>query len=81
MFCGNTEAGGNALMFAMTRMRRVLKGRTFTDPVALKRDLSKVYAAQGHHGNPGCARPSRERAGRRDNAIWLLYAKKTDHDV
>ena len=45
VFAANSESGGNALMYAMTAYAlKALKGRTFTDPVALNDALfAEVY--------------------------------------
>ncbi len=80
VFAANSEAGGNALMFAMTaHALKALKGRTFTDPVALNDELFEEVYAYGKRitGNPKL-RPTfalNALVGV-DNAAWLLYAKE-----
>jgi len=80
VFAANSEAGGNALMFAMTaHALRVLKGRSFTDPVALNDELFKEVYAYGKAitGNPRLRQTFALNAlVGVDNAIWLLYAKE-----
>ena len=80
VFVSNSEAGGNALMFAMTaHALRVLKGRTFSDPVALNDELFKEVYEYGKKiaSNPKL-RPTfalNALVGV-DNAAWLLFAKE-----
>ena len=80
VFVGNSESGGNALMFAMTaHALRVLKGQTFTDPVALNDALFEEVYRYGRE-------ITRMKGLRQtfalnalvgvDNAAWLLYAKE-----
>ncbi len=80
VFASNTESGGNALMFAMTSYAlRVLKGRTFTDPVALNDELFKEVYEYGKAitGNPKLRQTFALNAlVGVDNAAWLLYAKE-----
>jgi len=84
VFASNTEAGGNALMFAMTaHALRVLKGRSFTDPVALNDELFKeVY----EYGKTITRMPKLRQTFALnalvgvDNAAWLLYAKENGID-
>jgi L-alanine-DL-glutamate epimerase-like enolase superfamily enzyme len=79
VFAANSEAGGNALMFAMTaHALRVLKGQTFTDPVALNDALfEEVY----RYGKQIARMPNLRQTFALnalvgvDNAAWLLYAK------
>ena len=80
LFASNSEAGGNALMFAMTAYAlRVLKGRRFTDPVALNDELFKeVY----EYGKKITCNPKLRQTFALnalvgvDNAAWLLFAKE-----
>ncbi len=80
VFASNSEAGGNALMFAMTaHALRVLKGRTFTDPVALNDELFKEVYAYGKKIT--CNPKLRQTFALNalvgvDNAAWLLFAKE-----
>lgn len=80
VFAANSEQGGNALMFAMTaHALRVLKGRTFTDPVALNDDLFEEVYAYGKQitGLPKLRQTFALNAlVGVDNAAWLLYAKE-----
>ncbi len=80
VFAANTEAGGNALMFAMTaHALKILKGRTFSDPVALNDELFKEVYAYGKQitGNPKLRQTFALNAlVGVDNAAWLLYAKE-----
>ena len=80
LFAANSEAGGNALMFAMTAYAlRVLKGRRFTDPVALNDELyQEVY----EYGKRITCNPKLRQTFALnalvgvDNAAWLLFAKE-----
>ncbi len=80
VFASNTEAGGNALMFALTaHALRVMKGRTFSDPVALNDELFKEVYEYGKRitGNPKLRQTFALNAlVGVDNAAWLLYAKE-----
>lgn len=80
VFAANSEAGGNALMFAMTAYAlKLLKGRTFTDPVSLNDELFKeVYTyGQAITCNPRLRQTFALNAlVGVDNAAWLLYAKE-----
>ncbi len=80
VFAANSESGGNALLFAMTsHALNLLKGRSFTDPVALNDELFReVY----QYGKKICGAPKlRQTLALNalvgvDNAVWLLYAKE-----
>ena len=80
VFAANSESGGNALMYAMTAYAlKALKGRTFTDPVALNDALfAEVYEyGKAVTGN----RKLRQTFALNalvgvDNAAWLLFAKE-----
>lgn len=80
VFASNSEAGGNALMFAMTAYAlRVLKGRTFTDPVQLNDELFKEVYEYGK--KISCNPKLRQTFALNalvgvDNAAWLLFAKE-----
>jgi L-alanine-DL-glutamate epimerase-like enolase superfamily enzyme len=80
VFAANSEAGGNALMFAMTAYAlKILKGRTFTDPVALNDELFKEVYAYGQRitGLPKLRQTFALNAlVGVDNAAWLLFAKE-----
>jgi len=80
VFAANSEQGGNALMFAMTAYAlKILKGRTFTDPVALNDALFKEVYAYGREitRNPKLRQTFALNAlVGVDNAAWLLYAKE-----
>jgi L-alanine-DL-glutamate epimerase-like enolase superfamily enzyme len=80
VFASNSEAGGNALMFAMTaHALKILKGRTFSDPVALNDELFKEVYAYGKEitRNPKLRQTFALNAlVGVDNAAWLLYAKE-----
>ena len=78
VFADHSEAGGNALMYAMTeRALQLMKGNTFTDPLQLLDDLlEEVYTY-------GKKITGRERLRKTfalnalvsvDNAAWLMYA-------
>ena len=80
VFAANSEAGGNALMFAMTaHALKILKGRTFTDPVALNDELFKEVYEYGKKitGMPKLRQTFALNAlVGVDNAAWLLFAKE-----
>lgn len=80
VFAQNSEAGGNALMFAMTAYAlRALKGRTFTDPVALNDELFAEVYEYGRKitGLKGLRQTFALNAlVGVDNAVWLLFAKE-----
>lgn len=80
VFAEHSESAGNALMFAMTaHALRLLKGQTFTDPVALNDALfEEVY----RYGKQITRHPKLRQTFALnalvgvDNAAWLLYAKE-----
>lgn len=80
VFQANSESGGNALLFAMTNYAlKIIKGRSFTDPVAFNDQIFReVYA----YGKEICSMPNlRQTLALNalvgvDNAVWLLYAKE-----
>jgi L-alanine-DL-glutamate epimerase-like enolase superfamily enzyme len=78
VFAAHSESGGNSLMYAMTEYgSRLLKGVTFTDPVALLDEIwPKVFA----YGKKICGKDDLRQTFALnalvgvDNAVWLLYA-------
>ncbi|MFO7936478.1 MAG: enolase C-terminal domain-like protein [Kiritimatiellia bacterium] len=87
VFAANSESGGDALLFSMTNHAlNLLKGKSFTDPVALNDELfAEVY----EYGRKICRMPKLRQTFALnalvgvDNAVWLLYAKEhgiTDFD-
>lgn len=75
---GHSESAGNALMYAMTeRALQMMKGTTFTDPVALLDQLLPEVLAYGKKitGNEDLRKTFALNAlVSVDNAAWLLYA-------
>jgi L-alanine-DL-glutamate epimerase-like enolase superfamily enzyme len=78
VFAAHSESGGNALMYAMTEHAlQLLRGQTFTDPIAL---LDATWREVLEYGRKITARPQlRETFALNalvgvDNAAWLLYA-------
>jgi len=80
VFASHSEAGGNALMYAMTeRAMQIVNGQTFTSPVdLLDAILPEVYAfGQKITNNPQLRKTFALNAlVGLDNAAWLLYAKE-----
>ncbi|MBI5690039.1 MAG: L-alanine-DL-glutamate epimerase [Verrucomicrobia bacterium] len=78
VFAAHSESGGNALMYAVTEWAvQRLKGRTFTDPVALLDEIRhEVYAyARTITGHAGLRETFALNAlVGVDFAAWLLYA-------
>ncbi len=80
VFAANSEAGGNAIMFAMTqRALKLLEGRTFTSPVELN---DWLWPQVWEYGRRVAANP-RLRATFAlnalvsvDNAAWVLFARE-----
>lgn len=80
VFAENSEAGGNAIMFAMTqRALRLLKGRSFTSPVELN---DWLWPQVWEYGKKVAAN-DRLRATYAlnalvavDNAVWVLFARE-----
>ena len=78
VFADHSEAGGNALMYAMTeRALQLIKGNSFTDPLQLLDDLlEEVYA----YGKKITGREMLRKTFALnalvsvDNAAWLMYA-------
>ena len=80
VFSSNSESGGNALMYAMTAYAlKILKGRTFTDPVALN---DALFAEVYEYGKQITGMPKLRQTFALnalvgvDNAAWLLFAKE-----
>jgi L-alanine-DL-glutamate epimerase-like enolase superfamily enzyme len=78
VFAAHSESGGNALMYAMSEYGlRLLKGRTFTDPVAL---LEDIWLEVLEYGKKVCNKKDLRQTFALnalvgvDNAVWLLYA-------
>jgi L-alanine-DL-glutamate epimerase-like enolase superfamily enzyme len=80
VFASHSEAGGNALMYAMTeRAMQIVNGQTFTSPVdLLDAILPEVYAfGQKVTSNPQLRKTFALNAlVGLDNAAWLLFAKE-----
>ncbi|UCH10616.1 MAG: L-alanine-DL-glutamate epimerase, partial [Fidelibacterota bacterium] len=80
VFAAHSEAGGNALMYALTeRALQIAKGMTFKTPVdLLEQILDEVY----EHGKQITGNPNLRKTFALnalvgfDNAAWLLYAKE-----
>lgn len=85
VFATHSESGGNALMYAMTEYGLgLLKGRSFTDPVAL---LDEIWPEVWEYGKKICAKEDLRQTFALnslvavDNAIWLLYAAENNITV
>jgi len=80
VFASNSEAAGNALMYAITeRAMQLVKGKTFTTPIDLQDSiLDEVYAyAQKATSNPDLRMTFALNAlVGLDNAAWMLYARE-----
>lgn len=82
VFAAHSESGGNALMYAMSeRALQMMKGSSFTNPVALLDDLlPEVYA----YGKKITRNPDLRKTFALnslvcvDNAAWLLYAQENN---
>ena len=78
VFAAHSEAGGNALMYALTeRALQMVKGQTFTSPVDLLDSLWRDVLDYGKKvtGNPDLRETFALNAlVPFDNAAWLLYA-------
>jgi L-alanine-DL-glutamate epimerase-like enolase superfamily enzyme len=83
VFSSNSEAAGNALMYAITeRAMQLVKGMTFTTPIDLQEAiLDEVYAyAQKATSNPDLRMTFALNAlVGLDNAAWMLYAKENGY--
>jgi L-alanine-DL-glutamate epimerase-like enolase superfamily enzyme len=78
VFSAHSESGGNALMYAMTEYGLgLLRGRSFTDPVAL---LDEIWPLVYEYGKKICSKDDLRQTFALnslvavDNAVWLLYA-------
>ncbi|MCG8310304.1 MAG: L-alanine-DL-glutamate epimerase [Cytophagales bacterium] len=84
VFGSNSEAAGNALMYAITeRAMQMVKGMKFTTPVDLQEAiLEDVYAyAQRVTSNPDLRMTFALNAlVGLDNAAWMLYAHENGYD-
>jgi L-alanine-DL-glutamate epimerase-like enolase superfamily enzyme len=84
VFAGNSEAAGNALMYAITeRAMQMVKGMTFTTPIDLQESiLDDVYSyAQKATSNPDLRMTFALNAlVGLDNAAWMLYANENGYD-
>jgi len=78
VFAGHSEAGGNALMYAVSeRALQILKGESFYDPIELLERIEKeVYIyAKSVTTNPDLRKTFALNAlVGIDNAAWMLYA-------
>lgn len=78
VFAGHSEAGGNALMYAMTeRALQMLRGQSFTDPIALLESIRHEVHAYGKKitGHAGLRETfALNSLVAVDFAAWLLYA-------
>ena len=80
VFAANAEAGGNAIMFALTqRALKLAEGRTFTSPVEMN---DWLWPQVWEYGKAVAANP-RLRATYAlnalvavDNALWVLFARE-----
>jgi L-alanine-DL-glutamate epimerase-like enolase superfamily enzyme len=82
VFASHSESGGNALMYAMTEYGLgLLKGRSFSDPVAL---LDEIWPEVWEYGKRICSREDLRQTFALnslvavDNAVWLLYAAENN---
>jgi L-alanine-DL-glutamate epimerase-like enolase superfamily enzyme len=82
VFASNSEAGGNALMFAMTNYALdMIKGHGFIDPIELLDDIFDDVYEYGKMitGNPDLRKTFALNAlVAVDNAAWLLYAEENN---
>ena len=80
VFSSNSEAAGNALMYAVTEFaQQIIRGQTFRSPVSLLDEiLPKVYSyAKKVTSNPNLRKTFALNAlVGVDNALWLLYAQE-----
>lgn len=78
VFAGHSESGGNALMYAVTEhATQLLKGRSFTDPIALLEEIRHEVHAYAKHitAHPGLRETFALNAlVGVDFAVWRLYA-------
>lgn len=84
VFANNSEAAGNALMYAITeRAMQMVKGMSFTTPIDLQEAiLEEVYGyAQKATSNPDLRMTFALNAlVGLDNAAWMLYANENGYD-
>jgi len=84
VFASHSEAGGNALMYAMTEYAmQLMKGRKFENPVDLMESiLDEVYEyGKKITGNPDLRKTfALNSLVGADNAAWLLYAEENGID-
>ena len=80
VFAGNSECGGNAIMFSMTQHAlKLLKGRSFTSPVELN---DWLWPQVWEYGKKVAANPSLRATYALnslvavDNAVWVLFARE-----
>ena len=82
IFARNSEAGGNALMFAMTNYAlNLIKGHDFIDPIELLEEIYDDVFAYGKTitNNPDLRKTFALNAlVAVDNAAWLLYAEENN---
>jgi hypothetical protein len=80
VFASHSEAGGNALMYAMTEYAmRLMKGRKFESPVDLLESITDEVYQYGKKvtGNPNLRKTfALNSLVGADNAAWLLYAEE-----
>ena len=80
VFAEHSEAGGNALMYALTeRALQILKGTSFNDPLELLDSLLPEIYAYGKKitGNPDLRKTfALNSLVCVDNAAWLLFAQE-----
>ena len=80
VFAANSEAGGNAIMFAMTQYAlKLLVGKTFTSPVELN---DWLWPQVWEYGKKVSANPNLRATFALnalvavDNAVWVLFARE-----
>ncbi len=80
IFAANAEAGGNAIMFAMTqRALKLIEGRTFSSPVELN---DWLWPQIWEYGKRVAANPKLRATYALnalvavDNALWVLFARE-----
>ena len=80
MFAGNSEAGGNAIMFSMTQYAlKIIVGKTFTSPVELN---DWLWPQVWEYGKKVSANPDLRATYALnalvavDNAVWVLFARE-----
>lgn len=82
VFANNSEAAGNAMMFAMTNhAMEMIKGHSFNNPIELLEDIYEdVYAfGKSITGKPDLRKTFALNAlVAVDNAAWLLFAEEND---